>query len=128
MSGPTLEIDGMEIETTDAFTATAAGIGVGIGYVGPSGLVVQGTAAVSYLTWEVDTGTERLEAETDPGFGARFGVGKDWLISRKVALGVVGHGYWGTMKDKGVNAPTWTTFGVGVTFSFIWVPKGLRGE
>ncbi len=128
MSGPTLRIGSVEFETTDDFTATAGGIGAGIGYVGPDALVMQASVAVSYLTFEARTPEGTFEAETDPGFGARVAVGKDWLVSRKVALGVAGHGYWGVMKDKGVNAPTWNAFGVGVTFSFAWVPKGFRSE
>ena len=128
MSGPTLRIGSVEFETTDDFTATAGGIGAGIGYVGPDALMMQASVAVSYLTFEARTPGGTFEAETDPGFGARVAVGKDWLVSRKVALGVAGHGYWGVMKDKGVNAPTWNAFGVGVTFSFAWVPKGFRSE
>jgi hypothetical protein len=128
LSGPTLKVGTVEFATTDNFTATAAGIGAGIGYVGPDALMIQASVAVSYLTFEARTPDGNIEAETNPGFGARIALGKDWLVSRKVALGVAGHGYWGVMKDKGENAPTWNAFGVGVTFSFAWVPKGYRSE
>jgi hypothetical protein len=128
LTGPTVKVGTQEYETTDEFTATAGGVGAGVGYVGPSALVIQASVAATYLTFEAPIGTGTVEASTNPGIGARLAVGKDWLVSHKIALGVAGHGYWGTMKDKGDNAPTWTAYGVGVTFSFMWVPKGLRPE
>jgi hypothetical protein len=66
-----------------------------------------------------------VSAETDTGFGVKLAIGKDWLISRKVALGAAVQGSWGSMKDQGTNPPTWTALGFGATFNVCWVPKGF---
>jgi hypothetical protein len=110
----------MELETEDV-TLSTSGFGAGLAYYLSDRWFIQGTIFASRLTAEVD-GDE--VGETDIGFGFKGAFGAAWPVSNKVALGATTQFCFATMKDKGDSAPTWTSLGGGLEFTFIWIPKG----
>ena len=121
MPGPKFEVGDEERQTTEDFTASAIYVGGGVQYYLAPTWFVSGTVGIYRMQWEV----ENLEARTDPGLGFCLALGKDWPISNKIALGVAGHGLFGFgAKDDEDNS--WNSVGFGLSFSFSWVPKGIR--
>lgn len=121
LSDPTVKVNGQEVGEASDFTATAGGFGAGLQYYLARSWFLAGTLYVSEVKFEYGN----AEISTDPGFGFRILLGKDWPVSRTIALGVAGDGLFvvGAKDDAG---DTWRSFGLGVTFSFTWAPKGIR--
>ncbi|MHC4234524.1 MAG: hypothetical protein ACYSUQ_05360 [Planctomycetota bacterium] len=121
LSDPTVKVNGEDIGATESFTATAGGFGAGIQYYLARTWFLSGSVYVTDVSFEQGNTT----VSTDPGFGFRILLGKDWPVSRTIALGVAGDGLvvLGATDDDG---DAWNSFGLGLTFSFTWSPKGIR--
>jgi hypothetical protein len=121
LSDPTVKVNGEEVGEATDFTATAGGFGAGIQYYMAPTWFLAGTLYVTEVKFEYGN----VEVSTDPGFGFRILLGKDWPVSRTIALGVAGDGLFvvGAKDDIG---DTWSSIGFGVTFSLTWVPRGIR--
>lgn len=121
LSEPTVKVNGDELVEANDFTATAGGFGAGIQYYLAPTWFLAGALYVTEVRFEYGN----LEVSTDPGFGFRILLGKDWPVSRTIALGVAGDGLF-VLGAKDGAGDTWSSFGFGVTFSFTWAPKGIR--
>ncbi len=121
LSDPTVKVDGEEVGEAEDFTATAGGFGAGIQYYIDRTWFLAGTLYITELTFEYGN----VEVSTDPGFGFRLLLGKDWPVSRTIALGVAGDGLF-VLGAKDDDDVTWSSIGFGVTFSFTWAPSGIR--
>lgn len=129
------EISGYTISdpemTFHGYTSTASGtsahvscIGAGMGYyLAPNSIFAGLSIYLATLTME--NPDFNLEATTDTGFGFGFQIGKDFIVSRKVLLGVAGHASISTMKDK-EGGPRWNTTALGIMMTISWAPKGWR--
>jgi hypothetical protein len=69
---------------------------------------------LSQLSFDGDDGNTH---HTDPGFGLRVALGKEWWVSDSWGLGVAGQFSFSTNQDTGSNPPTWTTWGLSFAFS-----------
>jgi len=116
---PTFEVEGTEFDTED-LTLTVGGFGAGLAYYLSDNWFLQGTLMATLLEAEVDGDT----SETDLGFGFKGVVGAAWPVSNKVALGGSAQIFFASMKDKDFSDVTWSSFGAGLEFTFIWVPSG----
>jgi hypothetical protein len=121
LSDPTVKVDGEEVGEAEDFTATAGGFGAGIQYYIDRTWFLAGTLYITEVTFEYGN----VEVSTDPGFGFRILLGKDWPVSRTIALGVAGDGLF-VFGAKDDADDTWSSIGFGVTFSFTWAPSGIR--
>jgi len=125
ITGPDLKSGGMTYSGDEDLTASMTGVGVGIGYYLIPNSVFAGIS-LSLATLTIEHQGLGWEGATNPGIGVGFQIGKDFQISRKVMLGVAGHGFLATMKDAD-GGPQWTSTALGITASFTWVPRGLAG-
>lgn len=126
ISAPTLEAEGRSVSTSDDFSATTTGIGVGIAYyIVPNSVFLGGAVGMQTLRFRYEEGNRDIEGSTDPGVGGSLILGKDFVISDKWLLGAAGHAMLGTMKDQG-GGPTWTTRAYGLSFTFTYAAEGWR--
>jgi hypothetical protein len=59
-----------------------------------------------------------VDHDTDAGFGARFGVGKEWFVSDSWGLGTAGYFDFAVAKDRDIpNPPTWWSVSPLVAFT-----------
>jgi hypothetical protein len=79
---------------------------------------------ISMATMNMEYRTLGWEANTNPGIGIGFQLRKDFRISRKVLLGIAGHAFLATMKDKG-GGPQWNSGAFGITAALTYVPRGF---
>ncbi len=121
LSDPKVKLGGEVLGVAEGFTATAGGIGAGVQYYLAPTWFLAGTLYVSEVTFEF----ENIDVSTDPAFGFRLLVGKDWPVSRVIALGIAADGLFVFGAKDGVG-DTWDSVGIGLTFSFTWAPKGIR--
>ncbi len=112
--GPTLEQNGQDVGSNENVSAGAVGLGAGLAYYLDSNLYLSGTLAMSKLTIQEDN---EQTAETEFGPGASIMIGKEWWVSAEWGLGLAGQVFFGRMKDKGDNPPTWTTTAFSLAFS-----------
>jgi hypothetical protein len=124
--GPELTSGGFTYSGDEDLSATMAGIGIGVGYYLVPRSVFAGIS-VSMATMRMEHKTLRLEANTNPGIGVGFQLGKDFRISRKVLLGIAGHAFLATMKDKG-NGPQWNASAFGITAALTYAPRGWTAQ
>ena len=117
---PTFTVGGTEFDTDDV-TLTLGGFGAGIAYYLSDNWFLQGTLMATQLEAEVDG--DKV-GETEVGFGFKGVVGAAWPVSNKVALGGSAQIFYASMDDKDVSSVTWSSFGAGLEFTFIWVPGG----
>ena len=83
---PTLDFDGVEIET-DELDLGLTHLGGGLTYyLGDSNVFVTGFAGVGRLEAEVDG----EETSTDDGFAFGGGIGKEWWVGDRFGIGVMG--------------------------------------
>lgn len=76
--------------------------------------------APSDLFFSITPGLSQLSAgdsQSDVGFGLQAALGKEWKVSEKWGLGVVGELTLGVNQDSTPNPPTFTTFAFTVAFS-----------
>ena len=104
---------GASVSTTDT-TLTMVGVGPQLTYYFmPANVYVSGTLALTRLALTIG-GTS---ADSNAGVGALLALGKEWYVSDKWGLGVAGQFRWSSNSDQGTNAPTISTWGLGVAFS-----------
>ena len=111
--GPTLEMDGYETDTGAedvSFSINAFGAGFTY-YFMPVNLYVSLSAGLAVLQMQV----ENMTSETDPGFGTRFMIGKEWWVSDEWGLGAAGNFIFSVVKDS--DDSTWVSMGGGLLFS-----------
>jgi len=125
ITGPDFKSRGMTYSGDEELSASLTGIGVGIGYYLIPNSVFAGMS-LSMATLSIEHQGLGWEGATNPGIGVAFQIGKDFQISRKVMLGVAGHGFLATMKDRD-GGPQWTSTALGITAAITWVPRGLAG-
>ncbi|MFC1531142.1 outer membrane beta-barrel protein [Gemmatimonadota bacterium] len=116
---PTFEVGGTEFDTNDV-TVTLSGFGAGIAYYLSDNWFLQGTLMATQLEADVDGD----KSETDFGFGFKGVVGAAWPVSNKVALGGSFQIFYASMDDSDFSDITWSSFGAGLEFTFIWIPGG----
>ena len=111
---PKVKINGMTGDTEDVNAGVVA-IGAGLAYyIQPSNIYVSGTLSLGQITVQ-QNGEEVGESEFGPGVSLM--VGKEWWVSNNWGVGVAAQLYAGRMKDKGENAPTWSTTAAAIAFS-----------
>jgi hypothetical protein len=113
-SNPSVSLsNGGSTGTTDT-TASMVGLGPQLTYYFmPVNVYVSGTLALTKLSLKVN-GTS---GDSNTGVGALLAVGKEWWVSDKWGLGAAGQFRWSSNSDQGTNAPTISTWGLGVAFS-----------
>jgi len=111
---PTFKMGGTEVESNDDISAGVVAVGGGVAYYFASNMYVSGTLSWGRLA--IRDGDEQL-GESDFGPGLSLMVGKEWWVSPNWGLGGALQLYGGRMKDKGDNAPTWSTQAIALAFS-----------
>jgi len=124
--GPELTSGGFTYSGDEDMSATVAGIGIGAGYYLVPRSVFAGVS-VSMAQMSMEHKTLGFEGNTNLGIGVGFQLGKDFRISRKVLLGIAGHTFLATMKDKG-NGPQWNTSAFGITAALTYAPRGWTAQ
>ncbi|NQU34888.1 MAG: hypothetical protein HQ521_16800 [Bacteroidetes bacterium] len=117
---------GNEISMPGDISVGWTGAGIGFGqYIEPQRFLIKGSVGIDMLSIDKD---EETIGETESGIYGKLAIGKEWLISNKVALGISAHAHIGSMKDKEVNgyAAKWKAYGFGATINITWVPRGLK--
>ena len=95
-------------------TASMVGIGPELTYYFmPVNVYLSGTVAATRLSLKVNG----QDGDSEWGIGARLALGKEWWVSENWGLGLAGLVSWSSNKDQGTNAPTISTWGLGVAFS-----------
>lgn len=124
ITAPEMTVGGITYTSSEEISATTSGVGFGLGYyLVPNSVFAGFSLNIASMTLE-HTGLG-LKGETDPGFGFAFQIGKDWSISPKSMLGIAGHVFFASMKDKG-GGPRWTSSAMGVVATWSWVPRGWK--
>ena len=91
-----------------------SGIGLNLTYYFmPTNIYVSATPSLVGLSLDA-SGTDH---DSQAGFGAKLGVGKEWWVGDHWGIGVAAQFFFGINQDAGTNPPTWTTFGGGLAFS-----------
>ena len=107
------------IDSSSLFNQTACtsvslfGIGPSLTYYWPSNYYVTTTVNLSRLSITVD-GTD---TNANTGFGARFGLGREWWISDHWGLGLNGQVGYANNGDPNPNASSIHSFVAGLMFS-----------
>jgi Outer membrane protein beta-barrel domain len=108
---PNVSASGFSSSTSNT-TMTMVGMGPEVTwYIMPENIYLSGTVGFTKMT--IDSGGST--GETDWGFGARFGVGKEWWVSDHWGLGVAGQASLSSNPDPGGS--TLRTWALGVAFS-----------
>jgi hypothetical protein len=107
---PTLKIGDAEFDSDDdvEFGLQYAGV-AGTMYFGASNFYLTGGLGAMILTFRAP-GTE--DAESDVGFGARVGVGKEWWVTPNWGMGVAGELVLGSVTSKDEVSDEDLSFGV----------------
>jgi len=124
--GPELTSGGFTYSGDEDMSATVAGVGIGAGYYLIPRSVFAGVS-LSMAQMSMEHRTLGLEGDTNIGIGVGFQLGKDFRISRKVLLGIAGHAFLATMKDRG-NGPQWYTSAFGITAALTFAPRGWAAQ
>jgi hypothetical protein len=108
---PDVSVSGFGSSSTTNTTLTMWGMGPEMTwYIMPQNIYLSGTVGFTKMTIQSGGST----GETDWGFGARFGVGKEWWVSDHWGLGVAGQASLSSNPDAGNTLRTWA---LGVAFS-----------
>jgi hypothetical protein len=108
-----VEVNGAEISGDDT-TVTLSGLGVNLTYYFmPINVYLQATPSITVLSGE----RNRVDLETDAGFGLRVAVGKEWWVSDNWAIGLNAQAAFSSNDDEGALSPSWTSQWYGVAFS-----------
>jgi hypothetical protein len=99
-SNPTIEVGQKKVVAQNASTRLV-GFGPGITYLMPAGLHLGGTLLLTRLTVEKD---EQELGATNTGYGFAARVGKDFWLTDRHALGIVGQFSFASMPDKSTSA------------------------
>ncbi|HWE22681.1 MAG TPA: hypothetical protein VG496_01960 [Myxococcales bacterium] len=87
--------------------ATHVLFGVGLTYyLMPANVFLSG--AVGFGGLQITQ--NRIDHDTEAGFAARVGIGKEWFVSDSWGLGIAAYFDFCTAQDKGPNPPTWWSF------------------
>jgi len=111
VSNPTVSFSGTSVPTDSTFSIFC--IGPQYTFYAPKEVYFSVTPALSWLHGE-SCGNS---ADSNVGFGLQLALGKEWKVSEKWGLGVVGQLTLGVNDDSSPNPPTFTTFGFTVAFS-----------
>lgn len=112
VSDPTVDVDGQSA-TADGATVTFAGLGPGLAYYLGGNTYLATTLALTQLGVR-DSGHKVVE--TDMGFGASVGGGKEWWVSDNWGLGLAGQIVFASMKEKDADY-RWTSLSFALLFS-----------
>jgi hypothetical protein len=105
--------NGASVSTTDT-TLTMVGVGPELTYYFmPANVYVSGTVALTRLALTMNGST----ADSNAGVGVLLALGKEWYVSDKWGIGAAGQFRWSSNQDNGTNAPTISTWGLGIAFS-----------
>jgi hypothetical protein len=111
-----VEVNGATATGADA-TVALGGIGLNLTYYFmPVNLYLQATPSLLTLTGELND----VDFESDPGFGLRLAVGKEWWVSDSWAIGLNAQAAFSSNDhDTGLSLPSgsWTTQWYGLAFS-----------
>ena len=105
MIGPTFESDGMVDRASDEIQVAISGGGIGIiHYFMPVNVYVSAALVSDRLSIRVldfdNAGNDFMLAESDPGKGLSFMVGKEWWVSDDWGLGLAGAFRSSTVNDE----------------------------
>lgn len=113
-SNPSLSFSNGPSGSTSDTTASMVGLGPQLTYYFmPMNVYVSGTLALTKLSLKVNGAS----GDSEWGVGTLLAVGKEWYVSDKWGLGVAGQFRWSSNSDQGTDAPTISTWGLGVAFS-----------
>jgi uncharacterized caspase-like protein len=124
ISGPSLSVDGITVQTDTSVTASQVGFGGGIGLYSRESNVFLGAALITPRL-SIEGPSEGMEGSTNMGFGMVLMAGKDWQVRPSLALGGTLRLNIGSMKDQGEGGPTWSTATFGLGFSLTYAPRGV---
>ena len=124
ISGPSLSMGGVTVQTDTSVTASQVGFGAGIGLYSRESNVFLGVAGITpRLT--IEGQGQNVEGSTNMGFGVAVMLGKDWQVRPSLALGGTLRLNIGSMQDQGEGGPTWSTTTFGLGFSMTYAPRGV---
>jgi hypothetical protein len=115
-TSPSVSLSSGQSANASNATLTMWGIGPELTYYFmPSNAYVSATAGISRMSVTSNGRTY----DTDPGFGSRVSLGREWWVSDHWGLGLAGHVSFSTNNDPGANGQgyTLTTWAYGATFS-----------
>lgn len=119
VTGPTLKVGTLEVDTEDNFEVTVGGIGFGItNYFMPGNSYIAAALLLPKMTMEdADSGTS---AESEQGTALQLTVGKEWFLMRDLSIGAAGQLVFGSMKDTGTDAAKFSLSTLGLQISLTW--------
>jgi hypothetical protein len=113
VAAPTLRDRGASIATGGDFSSTLFGIGPSFDYYFmPQNVYVTITPSLTWVRFSDFFG----DFDTDPGFGTRLALGKEWWMTGHWGVGLAGW-YAFSFNRAGNGAGTWRTFAGGLAFS-----------
>ncbi len=125
VSGPTMNVAGIDLDTPAEVTFGIAGAGVGMAwYLSPDKFYVSASLVMAGLSLDTSSMAGGEEAATDNGAGLNLGCGFDISLSRATSLGLATQLYVGSMQDPD-NGPTWSSSRVGLYLTFTYRPVKL---
>lgn len=90
ISQPTLEANGVAVQTTNDVSFSASILGAGVTYYLPWNIYLDAGIGIAVLSLAYsDANGETTQIESDPGVGLTLGVGKEWMVSDSWGLGAV---------------------------------------
>ena len=123
ITGPSLSMNGVTVQTDTSVTASQVGFGAGLGIYSRQSNVFLGVAGITpRLT--IEGQGQNVEGSTNMGFGVVVMAGKDWQVRPSLALGGTLRLTIGSMKDQ-ADGPTWSTTSFGIGFSMTYAPRGV---
>jgi hypothetical protein len=123
ISGPSISMNGVTVQTDTSVTASQVGFGAGIGLYSRESNVFLATALVApKLT--ISGESQGIEGSTKMGYGVVLLAGKDWRVRPSLALGGTLRLNIGSMQDQ-ADGPTWSTTSFGIGFSLMYAPRGV---
>ncbi len=122
VTGPTLKMGTLEVDTKDNVVVKAGGVGFGLTkYFMPGNSYM--AAAFLLPKMNMDDATTGTSAETKTGTALQLTAGKEWWLLRGLSIGAAGQLVFGSMKDEGTNPAKFSLSTLGFQLSVTWQLK-----
>jgi hypothetical protein len=109
---PTLKLGSSSANPSDT-SFSLSGLGLNFTYYFmPANVYVSVSPSMTFVSLT----SQNVTTDTEIGFGAKVGIGKEWWVGDHWGLGVAGQFFLGINNDQG-GSPTWTSLGGALAFT-----------